>query len=290
MKLWAIAASAVALFAIPASANDVAKHADEPVQVMVLGMYHFANPGLDAVNMEVDDVLAERRQNEIKTLVNALAQWKPTRIAVENQAAPPSLSLEDYARTEELLQTRRSESVQVGFRLARQLGHDAVYGYDEQPSEGEPDYFPMGKVMAFAQEHGGAELIAELLAEVQATIGAEQEKLPNQSIAESLIFHNMEGEVSAQHDRLYYSLLSIGDGDQQPGAELNAFWYMRNAKMFAKLDMIAEPGDRVLVLAGSGHATWLKHFVRRMPGYEVVDVLPYVKAAAIASAVSDPSD
>ena len=34
MKLWAIAASAVALFAIPASANDVAKHAGVSIKTV----------------------------------------------------------------------------------------------------------------------------------------------------------------------------------------------------------------------------------------------------------------
>lgn len=260
---------------------------EQPVEVMVLGVYHFANPGLDVVNMEVDDVLSEQRQREIAHLVDTLATWKPTRIAVENLAEPPTLELLDYARTGKLLETTRNESIQIGYRLARQLGHEAIYGYDEQPGEDEPDYFPMGKVQAFAAENGGAEMLSELFAEVQAMAAEEEAKLATQSIAESLFIHNSEERVGAMHDRLYYSLLSIGDGDAQPGAELNAYWYMRNAKMFAKIDMIAEPGDRVLVLAGSGHATWLKHFVRRMPGYELADPMPYLIAAAALSKRND---
>jgi len=258
-----------------------------PIEVMVLGVYHFANPGLDAVNIEVDDVLAPKRQSEIKILVDTLAGWRPTKVAVENTAEAPALEMSDFGRTEELLESTRNESVQLGYRLARQLGHETVYGYDEQPSEGEPDYFPLGKVQAFAQENGGAGLLGELFAEVQAMAAEEQAKLPEQSIAESLVTHNDTARVGAMHDRLYYSLLKIGDGDQQPGAELNAYWYMRNAKMFAKIDMIAEPDDRVLVIAGSGHATWLQHFVRRMPGYELVEALPYVKKAAERSETTD---
>ncbi len=254
-----------------------------PVKVMVLGVYHFANPGLDAVNIEVDDVLAPKRQAEIAVLVDTLADWEPTKVAVENEAPAPTFVIEEYADTEELLTNTRNESIQIGYRLARQLGHDAVYGYDEQPGEGEPNYFPLSEVQAFAQENGGMELLGSLFAEVQAMAAKEQENLANQTIAQSLLTHNDTARISAMHDKLYYSLLKIGDGDKQPGAELNAFWYMRNAKMFAKLDMIAEPGDRVLVVAGSGHATWLKHFVRRMPGYELVEPMPYLKRAAAQS-------
>ncbi len=138
----------------------------------------------------------------------------------------------------------------------------------------------MGRVQAFAQENGGIEQLNDMFGKVQARVAEEQAKLPVQSVAESLIFHNRRDLVDAEHDRIYYSMLSIGDGDQQPGAELNAYWYMRNAKMFAKIGMIAEPGDKVLVIAGSGHATWLRHFAERMPGYELVEALPYIEAAA----------
>ncbi|MBO6525886.1 DUF5694 domain-containing protein [Erythrobacter sp.] len=279
MPFRAFLAACLTVFSAPAWAEEQPAE-PAPVEVMVLGMYHFANPGLDVVNIDVDDVLAPRRQGEIGVLVDTLAEWRPTRIVVENQAEAPALEMADFDRTEELLKTTRNESVQVGYRLARQLGHEAVYGYDEQPGEGEPDYFPMGKVQAFAAENGGEELLANLFAEVQAMAAEEQARLPDQTIAESLLTHNDPARVEAMHDRLYYSLLKIGDGDAQPGAELNAYWYMRNAKMFAKIDMIAEPGDRVLVLAGSGHATWLRHFVRHMPGYELVEALPYVERAA----------
>lgn len=279
MPFRAILAACLTVFAAPAWAEEQPPE-PAPIKVMVLGMYHFANPGLDVVNIDVDDVLAPRRQGEIGVLVDTLAEWRPTRIAVENMAEAPAHEMADFDQTEELLKTTRNESVQVGYRLARQLGHAAVYGYDEQAGEGEPDYFPMGKVQAFAAENGGEGLLGSLFGEVQAMVAEERARLPEQTIAESLLTHNDPERVGAMHDKLYYSLLSIGDGDAQPGAELNAYWYMRNAKMFAKIDMIAEPGDRVLVLAGSGHVTWLRHFVRRMPGYELVEALPYVDRAA----------
>ena len=47
---------------------------------------------------------------------------------------------------------------------------------------------------------------------------------------------------------LYYGLLRFGDAVDQPGAELNAGWYERNAKIFAKLMTVARPGDRIIVM------------------------------------------
>jgi Family of unknown function (DUF5694) len=70
---------------------------------------------------------------------------------------------------------------------------------------------------------------------------------------------------------------AIGNDKSRPDAELNAGWYQRNAKIFAKLSLVAKPGDRILVLFGYGHNYWLRHFVNQMPGYKLVDVVPNLK-------------
>ncbi len=80
----------------------------------------------------------------------------------------------------------------------------------------------------------------------------------------------------------YYGMLTIGDRDTQAGADLNAAWYLRNAKIFGKLMQVAKPGDRVLVVFGSGHGYWLRHFASQVPGYRSVDVMPYLAKAAKA--------
>ena len=54
---------------------------------------------------------------------------------------------------------------------------------------------------------------------------------------------------------------------------------MRNAKMFAKIGLIAKPGERVLVLVGSGHKYWLDHFAATTPGFTSVDPRAYLKKA-----------
>src|SRR6186997_248232 len=57
--------------------------AQNEVQVMLLGTYHFANPGQDVIKQDIDDVLQPKRQAELEDLVSRLASWKPDRIAVE---------------------------------------------------------------------------------------------------------------------------------------------------------------------------------------------------------------
>jgi hypothetical protein len=50
--------------------------------VLLVGSYHMANPGLDAIQLEVN-VRQPHRQAEIGELLARLARFEPTRIAVE---------------------------------------------------------------------------------------------------------------------------------------------------------------------------------------------------------------
>ena len=68
------------------------------VQVMLLGTYHFANPGRDVVKQDIDDVLAPRRQAELEDLATRLAGWKPNRIAVEWPFSRTDSARARYAR------------------------------------------------------------------------------------------------------------------------------------------------------------------------------------------------
>jgi hypothetical protein len=73
------------------------------------------------------------------------------------------------------------------------------------------------------------------------------------------------------------TLLRLGNATEQPGADLNGAWYLRNAKIFAKLTQIAQPADRVLVVFGSGHAYWLRHFVQNTPGFQLIESDDYLQ-------------
>ncbi len=102
------------------------------VQVMLLGTYHFANPGRDVINQDIDDVLEPRRQAELEDLVTRLAAWKPDRIAVERPISQTDTVRARYSRyREKTLEPNRNEVVQIAFRLASRLGHDAVYPIDD---------------------------------------------------------------------------------------------------------------------------------------------------------------
>ena len=78
----ALAGVAVAAPNEPAQ-NPQTTNATARAQVLVVGDYHMANPDMDLADPQADNVLAPKRQTQIKDVVNILEQFRPTVIAVE---------------------------------------------------------------------------------------------------------------------------------------------------------------------------------------------------------------
>jgi len=263
IRSLAVSLLTLVAFAAPALASPPA---EPPIQVMVLGAYHFGNPGHDIHNTKVDDVTTPRRQAEMAEVATRLARFKPTRIALEAQVDTSDLTYAKYRAFKPAdLGKSRDERVQIGFRVARGAGLADVYGID---ADGD---FPYDKVQAFAERSAaGKARFAALDQQVGDTVREFNPLQKTQSVAALLAWHNEPARIRTMHS-FYNALLAFGDTASQPGAELDAAWYLRNARIFAKLIQIAKPGDRVIVVFGAGHAYWLRHFVETTPGFELVE-------------------
>ncbi|HEU0015950.1 MAG TPA: DUF5694 domain-containing protein [Longimicrobium sp.] len=264
------AAALAAAAAAPAYSQQAQSPA--PAQVLFLGTYHFDNPGLDVVKTEVADVLLPAKQAEIAAVVEALARFRPTKIAIE--ARPERARLVDslYAAFRAGAHALgRSETQQLGFRLAARFGHERLYAIDHG---GE---FPFEAVMAYAQQHDPA-----FLQRMQGLIGqiteVENRMQREMTIGGILRFKN-DPEMIREGHAFYMEIGRIGAGDTFVGADLVSAWYDRNLRIFSNLQRIAEAGDRILVIYGSGHAATLREFVRATANMQLVEALDYLPAA-----------
>ena len=258
--------------------DDVLEVSDKNVQVMVLGTYHMAGSSSDVINLETDSVLTPERQRELQALTDALAAFKPTVVLTERETLAPDYIDSTFERfSEAMLAEKENERVQVAYRLANYVGISRVYGIDEQPTEGEPDYFPFEEVMAHAEATGQKEKFDGFLSGMRTLVTDFSVDTNNLSIAAKLLEVNT-GPLSAPD--FYYALSEFDTGEDQPGAELQAYWFMRNAKIWSKLMDVTNPGDRVVVVYGAGHKYWLEHMADHTDGYVKVDPAPYLEAAA----------
>ena len=279
----ALSAVASACSTVIPETNRLPASADRPtaenlsVKVMILGAYHFGNPGLDLNNIDSDDVTSPQRQAELDALSQAILAFQPNVVAHEGRAEPPYLdaAFAKFAPSDLLVDP--NEIVQIAYRVAHDGGIERVYAIDEQPSEGEPNYFPFDKVQAFAQQTRAAQELEDA-SDAQAFIADFEAAQKTKTIPELLMMMN----GSAFTDTFYWNMLKFGEGENQPGPELAAYWFMRNAKIFNKLDQNVKPGDRVVVIYGAGHGHWLREMVERTPGYQLEPVNPYLEQATMS--------
>ncbi len=273
-RLISIAAIAsLSAFSSPVDAQNQTKKAAPtvvpPIKVMILGTYHMASPGLDVVNTQVDDVTEPKWQRELAALAERLAKFTPTKVAVEVVSRADDFVYADYRKFSpaDFLKDK-NEITQIGFRLAHRMKHDSVFAIDEQSEA--IDYFPFGKLQAYVKETGREAELAAVTTRWQA-IGKAMETLQKRATVSQILRELNEPSEIDEGQRAYVSAMNIGAGDRWLGAELNAAWYLRNAKIHAKLMKIAKPGDRIVVVYGAGHNYWLRELVRTTPGYELVE-------------------
>ena len=241
--------------------------AQQPVSVMIVGLYHMNNPGRDLHDVHSDDVLTPKRQAEIAEIDDALARFKPTQVDVEWPADIVTKRYEDFQKG--ALAPSRNEVVQLGFRLAHQAGA-SVHGVDV---DGE---FPYDPVDTFSKAHGQSQLLADADAEVVKQIGEVQHVLDTGTIAQALRWMNDPARIST--DNGFYGLMSkIGQGVEQPGADLLTAWYKRNAYICANIVQLAKPGDQIVVFYGSGHAFLLRACISQTPGFVLVEPNDYLR-------------
>lgn len=241
--------------------------AAEPVSVIIVGGFHMSNPGHDMHNVQVDDVLALKRQAEIEAVTGALAGFKPTMVAVE---WPSELADQRYdAYLKGTLAPSRNEVVQLGFRLARNAGLKSVAGIDVDGD------FPYEPVANYAGAHGMGGLLGDANAEIERLTQTQSALLAKGTVSGLLRWLN-DPKLIADGNGFYRTMLRVGGGAEQPGAELLAQWYRRNFLICANLVQRAKPGDRVVVFYGAGHTFLLRQCVSEMPGYKLVEANDYL--------------
>jgi hypothetical protein len=132
------------LVALAISATSWAQSDARP-EILVLGTYRMSNPGRDIYNMQADDVLSPKRQQEIAQLIEVLKKFHPTKIAIEADAGSQRVQQEysDYVAGKYTL--TRNETNQIAYRMAKELSHHAVYSVDQ---EGD---FPWPRVVNYAK-------------------------------------------------------------------------------------------------------------------------------------------
>ncbi|MDH6251365.1 hypothetical protein M2347_001092 [Chryseobacterium sp. H1D6B] len=243
-------------------------------KVLIVGSFHFDYPNLDAHKTEKSeqvDVLEPKTAKEVTELVEYIKKFKPTKIAIE--AWPKwnaNQKLKEYS--EGKYRDKRDERYQLAMRIATELKLNEIFSIDAssvwndlEKRFGKQDstYFN-----ALSQDYDFQS--NDAVSNQYTAFFKNAEPKNFKSLLESFKYMN-----SKEFHQYEYGAYLTGDFKlrEHDGADmLSLFWYNRNLRMFRNIQSIPHTSeDRILVIAGNGHASVLRQLFTSSPEYEFVE-------------------
>jgi len=251
-------------------------------KAMVLGVFHFSNPGLDSYKPKFPfDILENKRQTELNELLNKIAKYKPTKILLEcNRIKADSIvnfRYQNFLKDSFDISKKTNEIYQIGFKLAKKLNHNKIYC-----SDANADWFGIEldwdnyDEESYLKSKGQFKKANRYDYESFYRMGDSLKTV--QTLTEHLIWMNNPNNRLKDHQAYLTSIIE-GAGDNYLGADNVGRWYRRNLRIFANAYDIAdfEKEDRLLLIYGAGHVWILRQLFIDSPDFQYVEPNNYLK-------------
>jgi hypothetical protein len=257
-------------------------------QALLIGTFHFHNPGGDVVKQNTFDVMSAASQIELDIIADKVGKFHPDKVFVEwdykDQKGLDSLYQlylngtydsfveAKYKGTKSYNFYKKNEIMQLGFRAAKKAGLKQVNAVDY------PMNIPFDTVMKIINASGQTSLMNE----INTTI-AEQAKITNKKISKltltELIRDNNTAAYRTINNGLYIKYFNrAGLQDNFVGADGVTTWYRRNLYMYSLIQKAMGPKDqRIMILLGSGHVSMIKKFIDDEQIFKVVELEELLK-------------
>lgn len=253
--------------------------------VLLLGIFHFAGEQVDAnttpdalaVNMLLPD-----RQKQIEQLVNALAEFRPTKIVIEGLPLYQSRydSLFTLYKADKLNASPKfmaSETVQLGFRLAEKLGLNTFYPVD-------------AKAFRFQLSQADSSLTFQKYKDQTDTSFVYwDERYDQESAYDDTLCYNLplneylqylnSTEKQARSNGRWLVTTKRGTNQEPIGADgFITRYFNRNVRIYSNIQrIVTRKDDRILVIYGATHMFMLNALFEASPEFKVEDVMKYLK-------------
>lgn len=273
----------VVMTAIAGNGNQINNQKDssssekqKPTQVLLIGTFHFHNPGRDIVKTKSFDVLTESAQNDLEDITSKIAAFAPSKVFVEYNYEKQEKLDGLYARY--LAGTffddpnlskfyRRNEIFQFGFRVAKKLGLKKVYAVDYRNTDF--PYYDVMKVIDSAKQDDLKSKIDSLTKKFATDMNM---KIDSGASLKELLYWMNSKESKDENVEYYTELLTrAGDRANFQGAKLVSEWYRRNFYIWSLIQkQTTKNDDRILILFGSGHTAVLDQILKYNRNWKTV--------------------
>lgn len=245
-------------------------------EVLLIGTFHYNNPGADVAKTKSFDILNETSQNELDFMAARIAEFRPTKIFVEwdydEQAQLDSLynlykqdtyfkdSLSDFYR--------KNEIFQLAFRTARIGEVEEIVGIDYSTE------FPFDSLMVVLAQNKQQEIQSEIEKMIEVFTSSFDDRIEKGESLLNLTYYLNSDELREMSNRFHTEIpLQVGPKDNFIGPYLTSEWYRRNLYMWSLVQKGVDDADtRILILAGASHAALFKEFIDDHSQWSVVEL------------------
>jgi len=237
-------------------------------RVILLGSFHFDNPGLDVAKFDNADILSAKRQQEVMEVVKKLVQFRPDKIFVEVPVSGQGRLDSNYQKYKSgEMSLKSNELYQLGFRVAKDLGHGRLYAVDYREAD-----FPFDSLVSSATKAKQFSLLGNIKNSIDSIQRAFNESLKTKTISQLLLDQNtlpvMEYQVGA-----YFEFLDTGEEGNHVGSYLTSEWWRRNMVIYENIvKRLNGKEDTILVIFGSGHTAFVAEMMKYNKNFELVPV------------------
>jgi len=245
-------------------------------EVMVVGTFHFGR-----------EVLGEEEQASIQELIQQFAAYSPTKIVLEwepHRMQEINTAYQAFLKDSFDISTKNNEVYQLGFQLAKEMGHDSLYLFDDQTEyigslepfgeEDDPFSFDLFLQYANTEDAGFYDKHMEPLGEV---FGSNQTLLKAMSPKDHIALLNSPEKQKINAQRMHMLELRVGIQKNWVGPDWLGRWYRRNLRMLANTLKLAQPDDRLLIIVGDNHKWALDQMYEATPDFYLVNSWEYLK-------------
>lgn len=242
-------------------------------KVMILGTYHFAQENHY-------DELSSHCQKDIQSLNKLLAQFEPDKVFLERppeQSEVLNVRYQKYLKDEITLDSLANEVYQIGFRLARQLGHSQIYLFDNQTEFiGSLQNFSFDSLDAIAEKYD-AGFYDTHIPQMEQVWRYNDSLLRELSLLENLQLRNSPQMQTINAQRMHMYESRIGIGQNWMGTDWLARWYQRNLRMTGLVLRASQPNEKLLLIVGSNHKWIMEQIMHNTLDFEVVPSYLYLQ-------------
>ncbi|WP_306351115.1 DUF5694 domain-containing protein [Flavobacterium sp. '19STA2R22 D10 B1'] len=243
-------------------------------QILLIGTFHFENPGLDVAKVNSFNVMTDKSQKELENMANKIKKFSPDKIFIEwNYQKQESLDKFYGKNSDSLMQKKSNEIVQLAIRSAKKLNHKKIYGIDYRET-----FFPYDSLKNGMKEANQLDLIKKNEDEMK-VYEREQNKLREKlTLTELLLECNTEKAMNSDLGWYVGTANRAGKIDNFVGAYLVSEWYRRNLYMYSLIQKLTEEkDDKVMVLLGASHIAVIRDIIKHDPRFEIVELKDVLK-------------